>query len=141
MELKVGPFDTALHVRSRDHYEAVRREARLLELQPDTPPHRYEDLLDRLRRLFPPDQVDAIVDRAYLAGEPTFTASVHVPDELVPAALDAYDEAERLLDELDRWAEDSDLAILEAPAEVREHRAAYLAQVRGQLRRALPAAS
>ena len=141
MELQVGPFDPALHVRSRDHYEAVRREAQLLDLRPDTPPHRYENLLDRLRRQFPTDPVDPIVDQAYLAGEPTFTARVQVPDELVAAALDACDELERLLDDLDSWARDSDLAILEASPEVRAYRAAYLAQVRAQLRRALPAAS
>jgi hypothetical protein len=141
MELEVGPFDPALHVRSRDHYEAVRREAQLLDLQPDTPPHRYEDLLERLRAQFPPDPVDPIVDRAYLAGEPSFTARVQVPDELVPAALDACDALERLLDDLDSWARDSDLAILEAGPEVKEYRAAYLTQVRDQLRRAFPAAS
>ena len=28
MELAVGPFDPALHIRSRDHYEAVLREAK-----------------------------------------------------------------------------------------------------------------
>ncbi|HEV8652748.1 MAG TPA: hypothetical protein VG276_26005 [Actinomycetes bacterium] len=141
MELEVGPFDPALHVRSRDHYEAVRREAQLLDLLPDTPPHRYEDLLDRLRRQFPPDPVDPIVDRAYLAGEPAFTARVEIADELVPDALDACDQLERLLDDLDSWAMDSDLAILEASPEVKAYRTAYLAQVRDQLRRALPAAS
>jgi len=119
----------------------VRREAQLLDLRPDTPPHRYKNLLDRLRREFPTDPVDPIVDQAYLAGEPTFTARVKVPDELVAAALDACDELERLLDDLDSWARDSDLAILEASPEVRAYRAAYLAQVRAQLRRALSAAS
>jgi len=141
MELEVGPFDPALHVRSRDHYEAVRREAQLLDLRPDSPPHRYEDLLDRLRRQFPPSPVDPIVDRAYLAGEPAFTARVEVADELVPDVLEACEQLERLLDDLDTWARDSDLAILEASPEVKAYRAAYLAQVRDQLRRALPAAS
>jgi hypothetical protein len=37
VELQVGPFDPELHVRSRDHYEAVRREIRLLQLQPGEP--------------------------------------------------------------------------------------------------------
>lgn len=44
MELQVGPFDPELHVRSRDHYEAVRREIRLLQLQPGEPPVRLEDV-------------------------------------------------------------------------------------------------
>ena len=35
MELRVGPFDPVAHVRSRDHYEAVRREAQLVALAPD----------------------------------------------------------------------------------------------------------
>jgi hypothetical protein len=141
MELEVGPFDPALHVRSRDHYEAVRREAQLLELQPDAPPHRFEELLARLSQEFPPDPVDPIVDRAYLAGQPTFTARVHIPDELVPAALAACDDVEQLLEDLERWAGDADLAILEPPPEVKAYRTAYLAQVRGQLRQALPTAS
>lgn len=46
MELQVGPFDPELHVRSRDHYEAVRREIRLLQLQPGEPPVRLEELDD-----------------------------------------------------------------------------------------------
>jgi len=40
MRLRVGPFDTALHVRSRDHYRAICREAALLDLPPDSPPRR-----------------------------------------------------------------------------------------------------
>jgi hypothetical protein len=46
VELQVGPFDPELHVRSRDHYEAVRREIRLLQLQPGEPPGLLEDLDD-----------------------------------------------------------------------------------------------
>jgi hypothetical protein len=140
MELEVGPFDPALHVRSRDHYEAIQREAQLLDLQPDTPPHRLEALLASLREKFSANQVDPVVDRAYLAGEPTFTARVHIPDELVPAALAACDEAERLLADLDRWAADREYALLEATPEVKAYRLAYLAQARAQLRRALQAA-
>ncbi len=140
MELEVGPFDPSLHVRSRDHYEAVQREAQLLDLQPDTPPHRFEALLASLREQFSTNQVDPVVDRAYLAGEPTFTARVHVPDELVPVALAACDEAERLLEDLDRWAGDGEYDLLEATPEVKAYRIAYLAQARAQLQRALQAA-
>ena len=50
MELEVGPFDPALHIRSRDHYEAVRREAQLLSLSPEAAPARLEDLLDAIDR-------------------------------------------------------------------------------------------
>ena len=64
MELEVGPFDPALHIRSRDHYEAVRREAQLLSLAPEAAPARLEDLIARLTRQFPPNPVDEVADRA-----------------------------------------------------------------------------
>jgi hypothetical protein len=137
VELTVGPFDPSMHVRSRDHYEAIRREAQLIALQPDSPPRRLENLIERLNRQFPPSHVDELVDAAYQAGEASFSARVSVPDELVPAAIAACDELDALLDELDRWAEDPEVRLLDVPDEVRAYRAAYLAQAREQLGRAL----
>ncbi len=136
MELVVGPFDPALYIRSRDHYEAVRREAQLLALQPDAPPRQLEALLDHLSRQFPANPVDDIADRAFLAGEPTFTARLTVPDELVATALEACDRLEALFDELDRWARTIGVELLEAPADIKAYRRAYLAQSRAQLRTA-----
>src|SRR5919198_47517 len=132
MELEVGPFDPALHIRSRDHYEGVRREAQLLMLQPDAAPRRLERLVERLTAQFPPNPVDEIADRAYLAGEPTFTAKVVIPDELVPAAIAAVDQIEDLLVQLDAWARDTQANLLEAPEDVKAYRRAYLAQAREQ---------
>ncbi|HEX8929141.1 MAG TPA: hypothetical protein VGA45_09530, partial [Actinomycetota bacterium] len=40
---------------------------------------------------------------------------------------------EALLDELDRWAQNKQANLLEAPDDVKRYRAAYLAQVREQL--------
>jgi hypothetical protein len=134
MKLKVGPFDPALHVRSRDHYEAVRREAQLLALQPEAPPRRLEGLLARLQRQFPRSDVDEVADRAYLAGEPSFSTSVSLPDDLVPAALAACDELEALLEELDRWTEDAEVQLIPSTKEIRDYRRAYLDQARNQLR-------
>jgi hypothetical protein len=134
MELEVGPFDPALHIRSRDHYEAVRREAQLVALAPDAPPVRFQELVDRLSRQFPRSPIDDVADQAYLAREPSFTARFDLPDELVPAALDACDEIEALLEELDRWAATEEVRLLEAPDDVRRYRRAYLAQARAQLR-------
>jgi hypothetical protein len=135
MELEVGPFDPALHIRSRDHYEAVRREAQLVALQPDAPPARFEQLVERLTRQFPRSPVDDVADRAYLAKEPTFAARVSLPDELVPVALEACDELETLMDDLDRWAA-TEIQLLEAPEDVKRYRQAYLDQARAQLRSA-----
>jgi hypothetical protein len=133
MELEVGPFDPALHIRSRDHYEAVRREAQLLSLAPEAAPARLEDLIDRLSHKFPPSPVDEVADRAYLAKEPSFRVRYALPDELVPAALDACDEIERLLDEFDLWARTEDVRLLEAPEDIKRYRKAYLDQVKAQL--------
>ena len=129
----MGPFDPALHIRSRDHYEAVRREAQLLSLGPEAAPARLEDLVDRLSRKFPPSPVDEVADRAYLAKEPSFSVRYTLPDELVPAALDACDEIEELLDEFDLWATTEDVRLLEAPEDIKRYRKAYLDQVRAQL--------
>jgi hypothetical protein len=136
MELEVGPFDPALHIRSRDHYEAVRREAQLLALVPEAAPARLEDLVARLSSRFPPSPVDEVADRAYLAREPSFVVRYALPDELVPAALEACDEIEALLDEFDRWANDEGVQLLEAPEDIKRYRKAYLAQVRVQLKAA-----
>jgi hypothetical protein len=135
MELEVGPFDPALHIRSRDHYEAVRREAQLVALAPDAPPARFNQLIDRLTSQFPRSPVDDVADQAYLAKEPTFVVRFTLPDELVPAALAACDELEGLLDELDRWAGTGVVGLLEAPEDVKRYRAAYLDQARAQLKR------
>jgi hypothetical protein len=133
MELEVGPFDPALHIKSRDHYEAVRREAQLLSLAPEAAPARLEDLVERLSRQFPRSPVDEVADRAYLAKEPSFAVRYALPDELVPAALAACDQLEELLDEFDRWADAEGVQLLEAPEDIKRYRQAYLGQVRAQL--------
>jgi hypothetical protein len=136
MELEVGPFDPALHIRSRDHYEAVRREAQLLSLAPETAPARLEELVQRLSRQFPRSPVDEVADRAYLAKEPSFAVRYDLPDELVPAALEACDQIEGILDEFDRWADAEGVQLLEAPEDIKRYRKAYLDQVRSQLQAA-----
>ena len=134
MELEVGPFDPALHIRSRDHYEAVRREAQLLSLAPEAAPARLEGLIDRLTQRFPRSPVDEVADQAYLAGQPSFSVRYALPDELVPVALDACDQLEDMLDEIDRWAQAESAQLLEAPDDIRRYRKAYLDQVRVQLK-------
>ena len=134
MELEVGPFDPALHIRSRDHYEALRREAQLLALAPEAAPARLEELVSRLTQQFPRSPVDDVVDQAYLAGQPSFSARYTLPDELVPAALDACDQLEDMLDEIDRWVEAESVQLLEAPDDIKRYRKAYLDQVRVQLK-------
>jgi hypothetical protein len=136
MELEVGPFDPALHIKSRDHYEAVRREAQLLSLAPEAAPARLEDLVNQLSRQFPRSPVDEVADRAYLAKEPSFAVRYALPDELVPAALAACDEIEELLDEFDRWADAEGVQLLETPEDIKRYRKAYLGQVRAQLQEA-----
>ena len=133
MELEVGPFDPALHIRSRDHYEAVRREAQLLALAPEAAPARLDELVERLGGQFPSSPTDEVADQAYLASAPTFSVRFNLPDELVPAAMDACDQLEDLLDEIDRWAEAESVQLLEAPDDVKRYRKAYLDQVRAQL--------
>ena len=139
MEFRLGPFDPALHVRSRDHYEAVRREAQLLELGTESAPRQLNELLGHLTQQFSPSSVNDEADRAFLAGEPFFTATVTVPDALVPDALGACAERARALDRLDRWAQEAGTNLLEAPEEVKRYRRAYLAQVQAQLQASLPA--
>jgi hypothetical protein len=136
MELQVGPYDPALHIRSRDHFEAVRREAQLLALAPEAAPVRFEELIDRLSRQFPRSPVDEVADEAYLSKEPSFAVRYTLPDELVPAALDACDKLEELLDEFDRWADADGVRLLEAPEDVKRYRKVYLDQVRAQLKAA-----
>ena len=136
MKLEVGPFDPALHIRSRDHYEAVRREAQLLALAPEAAPARLDELITRLSQQFPRSPVDEVADQAYLAEQPSFSVRYTLPDELVPVALDACDQLEDMLDEIDRWAEAESVQLLEAPDDIRRYRKAYLDQVRVQLKAA-----
>jgi hypothetical protein len=68
-----------------------------------------------------------------VAGQPTFTVRVSVPDELVPAALQACDELEALMDELDRWVGAGRLDLLEAFEEVKRYWVELLTQTRAQL--------
>jgi len=74
---------------------------RSVQIQHDAPSRRLEALGARLEQQFPPSQIEETADRAYFAGEATFTATVELPDELVPAAITACDQLDALLDELD----------------------------------------
>jgi hypothetical protein len=58
---------------------------------------------------------------------------VTVPDERLPVALEACTELERLVGDVERWAQESDADVLKLPEEVRAYYAAFLAQARGQL--------
>jgi hypothetical protein len=133
MRLTVGPFDTALHVRSRDHHRAICREAALLELPPDSTPRRWEAAVSRFSARLALAPVTEAVDRAFQAGEPQFAADVTLPDEQVPAALETCLELDRLLSELSRWARQSDADVLAVPEDVHAYYAAFVAQARAQL--------
>ena len=133
MRLRVGPFDTALHVRSRDHHRAICREAALLDLPPDSPPRRWESAVGHFYARLGLGPVTEVVDRAFEAGEPEFAADVTVPDEQVPAALEACLELEDLLDDVGRWARESDADVLSVPEDVHAYYAAFVAQARAQL--------
>lgn len=137
MELEIGPFDPAVHVRMLDHYEAVRREIRLMQLQPGEPPTRLDELANRLVTEFPRSNVDEVAERAYQAGEPEFVAHANIPDDLVAAAIQACDELVVLLEELDEWVHDKQVNLLEAPEDVKRYRVTYLSQARQRLQAAL----
>jgi hypothetical protein len=133
MRLRVGPFDTALHVRSRDHHRAICREAALLDLPPGSPPRCWESAVGSFYAQLRLGSVTEVVDRAFEAGEPAFAVEVTVPDEQVPAALETCVELDRLLDDVGRWARESDADVLSVPEDVHAYYAAFVAQVRGQL--------
>jgi hypothetical protein len=133
MELLIGPFDPAAHVRTRDWYQALRREAALLGLEPSSPPRRYEELVVRLYQQLGLTPVTEAVDRAFTAGEPAFTATAVVAEEAVPDALRTCDDIVALLDELDGWVRLADREVLVATPEVRAYLRAFLDQVRAQL--------
>jgi hypothetical protein len=63
-------------------------------------------------------------------------ARVSIPD-MVAAAVQACDELEGLLEELDQWVNDKQANLLEAPEDVKRYRAANLARARAQLQAAL----
>lgn len=137
MEVRLGPFDPALHVRSRDHYEALRREVRLQELGNSGAASGLDELLaELLRSVRAAVPVNDVVDRAYVEGASTFTATITVPDDQVPFLLEALDEVERLLNELDEYAGEGGGELLPAPEDVKRYRREYFAQVRAQLRAA-----
>jgi hypothetical protein len=133
MELRLGPFDPALHVRSRDHYEAVRREARLVELGGRQASPDLDELLARMAGQLGRLPIDEAADRAFLAGEPSFTTTMTVPDDQVPSILSACDGLERVLQELDRWVCETGADVLEAADDVKRYRRAYIHQIRAQL--------
>jgi hypothetical protein len=133
VRLRVGPFDPALHVRSRDHHRAICREAALLDLPPGSLPRRWEAAVGRFYRQLGLGPVTDAVDKAYLAGEPAFAVEVTIPEERLPAALEACAELERLVGDVERWAQESDADVLKLPDDVRAYYAAFLAQARGQL--------
>jgi hypothetical protein len=86
-------------------------------LQPDTPPNHDDQLITGLRQQFGHRPRRR---RAYLAGEPTSTARITIPDELVPTASAARCEA--LVYEPDQQAHDTGLNPANSPAEVKAHR-------------------
>jgi hypothetical protein len=133
VKLQLGPFDTALHIRSRDHFQAVCREAALQGLGPEAPPRRWEATIGRFYQLLGLAPVTEAVDRAYLAGEPSFSADVIVPDESVPAALAVCVELQRLQEEMERWTWEADAELLAFSEDIHRYDAAFLDQARAQL--------
>jgi hypothetical protein len=133
MNLRVGPFDPVLHVRSRDHHRAICREAALLDLPPDSMPRRWEAAVGRFYRSLNLGPVSEAVDRAFVAGEPAFAVEVAVPDEQLPAALAACQELEALLGDVLRWAQESDADVLNLSEDVRSYYDAFIRQARAQL--------
>jgi hypothetical protein len=141
MRLQVGPFDPALHVRSRDHHRAICREAALLDTPPESMPRRWEAAVGRFYRRLNLGPVTEAVDRAFVAGEPAFAVEVTVPDEQLAEAIAACHELEGLLGDVLRWAQESDADVLNLPEDVRAHYLAFLAQARTQLEAAGNAAA
>jgi hypothetical protein len=139
MELLIGPFEVAAHIRARDHYQAIRREAALAGLDPSSPPRRYEELVGRLYRLLGLSTANEAVDRAFRAGASAFTATVSVPDESVAAGLRMCDELNASLDELNAWTGDGNNELLATPQDIRDYQRAFMAQLRAQLQAARPA--
>jgi hypothetical protein len=133
MELLIGPFDPAAHIRARDHYQALRREAALLGLDPASPPRRYEELVGRLYQQLGLAPVTEAVDRAFVAGEPAFRACAEVAEADLPVALRTCDDLAALLEELDDWARQSGGELPVASPEVHAYQRAFLDQVRAQL--------
>jgi hypothetical protein len=133
MNLRVGPFDPVLHIRSRDHHRAICREAALLDLPHDSLPRRWEAAVGRFYACLHLAPVTEAVDRAFQAGEAAFTADVAVPDERVPEALAACNELDRLIEDLRRWAQESDADVLSFPDDVRAYYAAFIVHARAQL--------
>jgi hypothetical protein len=80
--------------------------------------------------------VNDAVDRAFVEGARTFTATITIPDDRVTFLLDALDDLERLLDELDRYTSQAGGELLPAPEDVRRYRRDYIAQIRAQLQSA-----
>ena len=138
MKLRLGPFDTALHIRSRDHFRAICREAALQQLGPETLPRRWEAAVGRFYQRLRLGPVTDAVDRAYLAGEPVFGADVTIPDESVPEALAACAELQGLQGELERWTWESDADMLAVTEDIRGFHAAFVGQIRSQLEAEAP---
>ena len=133
MRLQVGPFDPALHVRSRDHHRAICREAALLDTPPESMPRRWEAAVGRFYRRLNLGPVTEAVDRAFVAGEPAFAVEVTVPDGQLAEAIAACHELEGLLGDVLRWAQESDADVLSFPDDVRAYYAAFIVQARAQL--------
>ena len=133
MELVIGPFDPVAHVLARDHYQAVRREAALLDAGPSSPPVRYGALIGELYQGLGLGPVTEAVDRAFVAGEAAFSATVELPDEAAPELLRTCQDLAAVLAELDGWGRQQGGELLVAPEPVRAYQQAFLAQVHAQL--------
>jgi hypothetical protein len=60
-------------------------------------------------------------------------ALLDLPPGSLPRRWEACAELERLVGDVERWAQESDADVLKLPEEVRAYYAAFLAQARGQL--------
>ena len=116
--LLLGPSNPALHTRPSG---ALRRRAAgsstVGPLQPDTATNHDDQPITGLRQQF--GHRPRRRRRAYLAGEPTSTARITIPDELVPTASAARYELEALVHEPDQRAHDTGLNPASSPAEVK----------------------
>lgn len=128
----------AVHQRSREQSETLRRELAFVEhaSDPEGAPARLHvlahSLEERYGALTAPQE--ARLAAATAAGE----AAVDLEYLLPPEVADACDELEAVLEELDDFCREGDLLTLVTSDEARTYRRWYLGEIREQLRQGRP---
>jgi anti-anti-sigma factor len=122
----------SVHRRTAQHYDAVRRELVVVDVDPAAPPSRLDALSEELNVRYAGFTITQ--NQALAAALDRGDRSIDLEYRFPASMADDSERIDRLLDEVDDYCRAGDLLTLVAPPELLAYRQWILAEIREQIR-------